>query len=50
MVYTKITKQTKDIRCPKCKEGMFVDGTGWHQLPIGFGCRNGKFVVDAVRY
>jgi len=46
----KITKKTKDIRCPKCKEQCFIDGTGWIELPIGFGSRGGKFVVDKVKY
>ncbi len=50
MKYVKISKTTKDIRCPVCKEQMWCDGTGWRQIPIGFGCRNGKFVVDAARY
>ncbi len=49
-LYTKITKGTKIIRCPKCKGQVMVDGTGWRQLPVGFGFRGDKFVVDAVRY
>lgn len=46
----KITKKTKDIRCPKCKEGCSIDASGWVELPVGFGSRGGKFVVDKVRY
>ena len=49
MLFKKIRKTTKDIRCPKCKEGCFVDGSGWYEMPLGFGSRGGKFVVDKVR-
>lgn len=49
-LYVKIKKKTKDIRCPKCKAQCFVTGSGWRQIPIGFGFRADKFVVDAVRY
>ena len=48
--WMKITKKTKLIRCPKCKQQMFVTGTGWRQIPIGFGFRGTSFVVDAGKY
>lgn len=36
------------VRC-KCGGQVMVDAEGYHQIPIGFGFRGGKFVVDTVR-
>ena len=49
LVLVKITKKTKDIRCPKDKSQVMVDGSGYYEVPLGFGFRGTKFVVDKVR-
>lgn len=38
-----------DVRC-KCGGQVAVEASGWRQVPIGFGFRGGKFVIDSGRY
>jgi len=41
---------TKDIRHKDCGGAIMVDGYIKHRLPLGFGFRGTKFVVDKAEY
>lgn len=43
-------KVVHHVDCPKGgRDGIAVTGYGFRDLPIGFGGRNGKLVVDCAR-
>ena len=45
----KYDRKAKGAACP-CGGQLMFGGSGWRELPVGFGFRGSRFVVDKVRY